>query len=160
MGALRFTGKTAKEIEQLVLDSCPFNIPKNDVRSALELLEKINAIRLDGEIYIFDLDSLKTEWDFDDKKIKQFHYNNFMLAMHTIPWPINQRFFSNVTIPCNAALIETAKREIRDLCIKLLNLSNSEVTAPADCQQVTSIQFAMFPYFVFEGNSVTDGRTH
>lgn len=150
MGALRFTGKTRQDIERLVIESCPFSVSANDVHLALELLRKINVIQLHGEKYVFDLDNLKTEWDFDDKKIKQFHYNNLMLAMHTIPWPISQRFFSNVTIPCNPALFETAKKEIRDLCLKLLNLSNAEVATADDCQQVTSIQFAMFPYFVFK----------
>ena len=138
--------------------SCHFNIDATDVQSALDLLEKINAVRRDDHIYVFDLDNLKTEWDFDDKKIKQFHYNNLMLAMQSIPWPINKRFFSNVTIACNAELIETAKNEIRDLCLKLLSLSNNQITSPTDCHQVVSLQFAMFPYFVFD-ESASPGKT-
>lgn len=156
MGALRFSGQTLAAIHQMVRTSCPFRVEESDVTAALELLEKIGATRRENDVYVFDLDNLKTEWDFDDKKIKQFHYNNLMLAMQTIPWPINRRFFSNVTIPANAALVEAAKKEIRDLCLKLLNLSNREINGPSECQQVLSLQFAMFPYFDFsDSNAAT-----
>lgn len=150
MGALRFDGKTAKEIVSLVKESCPFNIEAKDVEGALELLIKIKGVSLEGDRYVFEINQLKTEWDFDDRKIKQFHYNNLMLAMHTIPWPIKQRFFSNVTIPGNPEVIEVAKKEIRDLCIKLLNMANSQIQTAEECKNITSIQFAMFPYFQFE----------
>ena len=149
MGALRFNEKTFEEILSLVKTSCPFEIDRKDVEAALELLQKIKGVTLTGNAYIFEMNQLKTEWDFDDRKIKQFHYNNLMLAVRTIPWPIKQRFLSNVTIPSNPEIIEIAKKEIRDLCLKLLNLSNSHIKNADDCKDVTSIQFAMFPYFQF-----------
>lgn len=76
-----------------------------------------------------------------------------MLALQTIPWPIDKRFFSNVTIPANATILEVAKKEIRDLCIKLLQLSNSQINDAAGCKQVVALQFAMFPYFTFEAET-------
>lgn len=153
IGALRFTGKTGDEIARLVAASCPFAIECRDVGAALDLLVKNGAARLADGTYTFDFDNLKTEWDFEGQKIKQFHHNNLLLAAQAIPWPINKRFLSNVTIPCNAELFETAKKEIRDLCLKLLNLSNQLIATAEDCQKVVSLQFAMFPYFVFDDSS-------
>lgn len=150
MGALKFNGKTFDEIWQLVQTSCPFDVTTKDVEDALELLQKIKGISLEGNVYIFEMNQIKTEWDFDDRKIKQFHYNNLMLAVRSIPRPINERFLSNVTFPSNPEVIEVAKKEIRDLCLKLLNLSNGHIKNEDDCKGVTSLQFAMFPYFNFE----------
>lgn len=154
MGALRFHGKSGDEIRDMVLASCPFPLTAADVQAALDLLETIKGVRVEEGSYLFEMDNLKTEWDFDDMKIKQFHYNNMLLAMQSIPWPIQKRFFSNLTIPCNPDMVETVKKEIRDLCLKLLNLSNSQIQNEADCQQVMSLQFAFFPYFLFEGKAL------
>lgn len=148
-GALRFNGKTEAELFAAVRQSCPFPVEEADVSAALEALQRAKAVTRQGETFLFEVSDDKTEWDFDDQKIKQFHYNNLKLAMQAIPWPIDQRFFSNVTIPCDREIYEVAKKEIRDLCLKLLNISNSRITAPADCTDVVSLQFAMFPYFRF-----------
>lgn len=147
MGALRFHGKSAAEIEALVREGCPFKIGEHDVASALATLQKMQAVSVVNGVYEFEFDHLKTDWDFDDQKIKQFHYNNLMYAMQSIPWPIQDRFFSNVTIPANADVLDTAKKEIRDLCLKLLEISNARVTTEGECEQVVSLQFAMFPFF-------------
>lgn len=150
MGALKFNGKTFDEILKLAQSSCLFDVETKDLEAALELLQKIKSVTLKERVYIFEMNQLKTEWDFDDRKIKQFHYNNLMLAVRSIPRSIHERFHSNVTIPSNPEVIEVAKKEIRDLCLKLLNLSNSYIKNGDDCKSVTSIQFAMFPFFQFE----------
>lgn len=148
-GALHFHGLTLAEITSLVAKTCPFPGAEKDVPAALELLTHLKMARLDGETYVFDMENVTTDWDFDDGKIKQFHYNNLMLAMQAIPWPIDRRFFSNVTIPCNDEIYEIARKEIRDLYLRLMALSNSRVTNAEECQRVVSLQFAMFPYFAF-----------
>jgi len=150
MGALSFTNKTEAQIFEIVTNACPFPINEQNLSDALKVLEQISAVTKKEDLYVFDLGNVKTDWDFDDKKIKQFHYNNLKLAMQTIPWPIKDRFLSNVTIPCNEEILEVAKKEIRDLCIKLLNLSNIQITEAKDQKELISLQFAMFPYFKFD----------
>lgn len=53
-------------------------------------------------------------------------------------------------IPCNQEVYDVAKKEIRDLCLRLLTLSNSSIVTSDDCKQVVSLQFAMFPFFKFD----------
>jgi uncharacterized protein (TIGR02147 family) len=149
MGALRFTGKTLEEIVCLVKESCPFSLTRSEILAALDVLIRIGDVNLHDERYWFELDNLKTGWDLDDKAVKQFHANNLALAIQTVSWPVKNRFLSNVTIPCNSELIDTAKQEIRDLCLRLLERSNSSIHNPEDCQQVVALQFAMYPYFEF-----------
>lgn len=148
-GALRFHGKTLAEISRLVADACPFPGAEKDVQAALDLLTHLKMARLVDDTYVFEMENVTTDWDFDDGKIKQFHYNNLMLALQAIPWPIDRRFFSNVTIPCNDEIYEIARKEIRDLFLRLMALSNSRVTSADECQKVVSLQFAMFPYLAF-----------
>jgi hypothetical protein len=153
MGALRFTGKTLEEITRLVIESCPFRLTLTEILSALEILVKIGDVKLVDQRYWFELDNLKTGWDMDDKAVKQFHQSNLILATQTVGWPVKNRFLSNVTIPCNSELMDSAKQEIRELCLRLLERSNSIIHDPKDCQQVVSVQFAMFPYFDFDRSS-------
>ena len=149
IGALRFEGKTQDEIFAIVKESCPFTVTKEEVTAALALIVANNAARLEGDVYIFNAENIKTAWDMDSAQVKQFHFDNLRFAMQALPLPIDQRFFSNVSIPCNKEIYETAKKDIRDLCLRLLNLSNSTVNSAEDCHQVVSLQFAMFPFFNF-----------
>jgi uncharacterized protein (TIGR02147 family) len=150
MGALRFEGKTAAEIAVMVRESCPFPVSDIELQTALTLLTVNNVAAVQDDRYIFKAETIKTAWDFDSQQIKQFYSDNLRLALQTIPWPIDQRFFSNVTIPCNQEVYDIAKKEIRDLCLRLLTLSNSSVVSSEECKQVVSLQFAMFPFFRFD----------
>jgi hypothetical protein len=72
--------------------------------------------------------------------------------MQAIPWPIEKRCFSNLSIPCNRELHETVKKEIGDLCLRLLEQADASLVCEADCDRVLSVQFSAFPYFDFSGD--------
>ncbi|MEZ4741040.1 MAG: TIGR02147 family protein [Bdellovibrionota bacterium] len=149
IGAQKFNGLDLEEIYELVNISCPFNIPKDNIYRALNLLERLGKLEIKENKYMFDFSNIKTAWDFDRSEIKQFHYNNLRFALHSIPWEIERRFLSNVSIPANKKVLEYAKSEIRSLCKRILKYSEQEVIAKDDLNKVLSIEFAMFPFFEF-----------
>jgi uncharacterized protein (TIGR02147 family) len=149
MGALQFMGKTASEIVAIAMRSSPFPIARNEVEKALSTLERLGHVRCRDGAFDFDLASIRTGWDMDEQSVKQFHRSNLTLASESVQWPVSNRYLANLSFPANAALYDEAKREIRDLCERLLQKSNATIHSPGDCEQVLSLQFAMFPYFRF-----------
>lgn len=154
MGAHKFDGLNLEEICSTVKASCTFDVSGSDVEAALDTLIKLGKVELKNGRHAFDFDfdfeSIRTAWDFDSNEIKQFHHNNLALAVTTIPWDIEKRFFSNVSFPANTKIIEYAKSEIRSLCRRLSEATENSNLNPNDYDKVVSIQFALFPFFDFD----------
>lgn len=149
VGAKKFDGQSLDQIYRLASDTCPFEMTMSELHGALELLIELNKVHRDQDCYFFDLEKIRTAWDFDSDQIKQFHGNNLALAARAIPWEIDRRFYSNVSIPTNDRVRAYAKSEIRSLCKRILEMSDREIMSKDDIDQVVSIQFAMFPFFEF-----------
>jgi uncharacterized protein (TIGR02147 family) len=149
IGAYQFNGKTTAQLLTHAKTSCKFPITDGDVKAALKTLEQSGFASQDGDVWQFDLANIRTGWDLDHQQIKQFHTNNLRLAQQSVAWPVQQRYFSNVTFAANEELIEFAKAQIRDLCLRILERSNTHVQSETSCKEVVSLQFAMFPFFHF-----------
>ena len=158
MGAIVFDQKSQTEIEKIVRESSQFPIAENHVASALKTLTDSGFAVIEDEIYKFDFANVATKWDFDRSEIKNHHANNLKLALQTISWPIDQRFFSSVTIPCDEDTYQMMITEVRNLCLKILDRSNKGVDSSDSCKKVATLQFSLFPFFVFP-TDVTSSKT-
>ncbi len=148
-GSFMFDGKTEDEICKIVAVSCPFYRGDEEVRLGLgKLIENNMVEKIDG-IYYFDTNNVTTKWDFDSEQIKQHHRNNLVLANEALSWPLDKRFFSNVTVQCDEDMHAKIIQDIRNFCIQVLAESDKKILSPQDCKKVISLNFVMFPYFEF-----------
>ncbi|MGE0174893.1 MAG: TIGR02147 family protein [Oligoflexales bacterium] len=149
MAAMMFDGMTRAEVETAVLAACPFPIELDQLEQAFEVLTRHGVLTMKGNTCNFDLSDITTKWDMDQNEIKRHHMANLKLALETLAWPVQKRFFGSVTIPCNEETYESIVREIRSMSLRILEESNKKVTTKDQCQKVVTLHFSLFPYFEF-----------
>jgi uncharacterized protein (TIGR02147 family) len=149
MGAVVFEGKPRHTVVKLVLDSCSFPVVESDVTKALDFLVAAKQLEFVDGLSCFEGGDIRTKWDLDRTEIKRHHQSNLALAAESISWPVDQRFHSSVTVPCNEELYQNIIAEIRALCLSILKRSSSPIIAPCKADKVVTLQLALFPYFKF-----------
>jgi uncharacterized protein (TIGR02147 family) len=148
-GAIFFDRMTAAEIEKTIEKASNFPLRPGQVQYALDTLKASGFATLDGDFFVFDLDNVSTKWDLDRREIKSHHANNLRLALQSVTWPIDKRFFSSVTIPADGETYQELVQDIRNLCLKILDRSNKTINSKESCTSVVTLQFALFPFFEF-----------
>jgi uncharacterized protein (TIGR02147 family) len=154
MGAIAFDGCSVDELKKRVKQHSLFQVEDRQIDDALQILVDMNLLNVEQNVCHFDMANVTTKWDFDRFEIKTHHANTMKLALETIGWPIDQRFFTSVTIPCNAEVYQFIVEEVRHLALRALEFSNQRITTVDDAEKVVSLQFAMFPYFDFTQRNV------
>jgi uncharacterized protein (TIGR02147 family) len=154
MGAVVFEGKTREALVKLVRESSTFpsagdNID-DDINKAIDVLLSAKQLKFVGGLSQFEGGDIRTSWDFDSLDIKNHHQSNLTLAAESISWPLNKRFLSSVTVPCNDELYESVISEVRALCLSILERSGSQIVGQCDASKVVTLQMALFPYFQFQ----------
>ena len=152
MGAPLFDRLSRAEVIAKACASCRFPIAPADVEAALDFLLKQGKLTEKAGQLTFPTEHYRTGWDLDRDEIKGFHRANLRLGLQAVALPANERFLSNVTFAADAELIDMTKREIRDLCMKILEASDRLASSTNDAANdrvtsVTSLQFAMVPFF-------------
>jgi uncharacterized protein (TIGR02147 family) len=145
-GAPLFDGLPRDELAARACAAARFPVTVADLDAAIAFLERIGRASVrEGRVF-FAAEHVRTGWDLDRTEVKQFHRAGLRLALQSVAWPPSDRFLSNVTFLADAELVETAKREIRDLCLRLLEASD-RLQAGGEGRQVVALQLAMFPFF-------------
>lgn len=147
MGAIVFEGKSRDQLFDLVKAAANFAVAKVDFDQAIEILLKTRQLEFVDGLSRFEGESILTKWDFDNAEIKQHHRENLGLAVESVSWPVDKRFLSSITIPCNDEIYKSIISEIRSLCLQLLENSKHKIVSNADVTSIATLQFALFPFF-------------
>jgi uncharacterized protein (TIGR02147 family) len=145
-GAKIFAGLSRSDLEVAVLRLSLFPLSPEIVRGAILSLENAGKLRFEQDRAEFDESSILTKWDFDSSAVKKHHKSNLELAMETVPWPIDRRFLTSITVAMSQDLKSQIVAEIRAFYLSILERSQSLANEPQQTEVVT-IQLAMFPYF-------------
>jgi uncharacterized protein (TIGR02147 family) len=150
MGAIVFDSKTRQQIIDLAVQSATFKISPHDVAQAIEILEGARQLEFIDGIARFEGGNILTRWDMDSSDVKRHHASNLSLAMESLAWPIDQRFHTGVTVPCNDELYQAIIGEVRALCLSILERSTKHALSSSDVTKVITMQMALFPYYKFQ----------
>jgi len=150
MGAIVFEGKTRSDITKIALQTASFPITIKEIDQAIDILTSSRQLEFDNGLSRFEGGNILTEWDFNSADIKRHHSSNLSLAIESLSWPIDQRFHSGVTIPCNDELYQAIIDDVRSLCLSILERSNRAVLSKTDVSKVATLQLALFPFFKFQ----------
>ena len=149
MGGVVFEGKSRDEVVKLVKSSTRFAVTDLEINQAIDTLLDARQLEFVDGVSRFEGGSILTKWDFDSADIKRHHQVNLSLAADTIAWPVDQRFLSSVTVPCDEDLYQAIVSDVRTLCLSILERSNKKIVASEDASKVVTLQLALFPYFKF-----------
>ncbi|MCX6116281.1 MAG: TIGR02147 family protein [Proteobacteria bacterium] len=179
MGAGFFEGLSVSKIGELVQKHCRFTVESKDVSEAIQILIAAKQAKIvDGGV-TFEGASVLTKWDFDHASIKEHHKSNLSLALETISWPIDQRFLTSVTIPCDDELKQSIIADVRALCLSILDKSQrldlaiqqederslkgspsgdpkkpndralQQLESQGNRHEIVTLQLSLFPFFSF-----------
>jgi uncharacterized protein (TIGR02147 family) len=149
MAAMMFDGMKRSEVEEAVIRACPFQIERTQLQQAFDVLTHHGVLTVKDDICTFDLSDITTKWDMDQGEIKRHHMANLKLALETLSWPVQKRYFSSVTVACDQEIYDSIIRQIRDLNMRILDESNKKITTKDMCQKVVTLHCSLFPYFDF-----------
>ena len=149
MGGVVFEGKSRDEVVKLVKSSTRFAVTDLEINQAIDTLLDARQLEFVDGVSRFEGGSILTKWDFDSADIKRHHQVNLSLAADTVAWPVDQRFLSSVTVPCDEDLYQAIVSDVRTLCLSILERSNKKIVASEDASKVVTLQLALFPYFKF-----------
>ena len=150
MAAVIFDGKALHEIVAMIRGACLFPVEEGAIAAAFALLQQLALVSIDSEnVCHFDMANVMTKWDFSRFEIKQHHENMLQLALQSVPLPIDNRFFSSVTIPCDTETYQAMIGDIRSLCLKYLDISTARINNANQCRVVSTLHFSLFPFFRF-----------
>lgn len=145
-----FEGMTFQTLRDKIRTMSNFPLKNVQVENAIRKLESMDLLKIENGVCRFEHSNVKTKWDHDKSEIKKHHENTLDLAKQTIPWGIQKRFFSSVTVPCDDEMMEFVKSEIRSLCLKVLEMSNAKSATPEKLTKVSTLHFSLFPFFEFK----------
>lgn len=149
MGAVVFDNKTRQEIIKIALETSCFPVTENEVEQALEILLAARQLEFVEGLSRFEGGNILTKWDFDSSEVKRHHASNLGLAMGSLPWPVDHRFHTGVTVPCSDDLYQAIISDVRSLCLSILERSNQQAISAGDVSKVVTLQMALFPFFKF-----------
>jgi len=149
MGGVVFEGKSRDDLVALVKSTSRFPVTVPEINQAIDILLEARQLEFLDGLSRFEGGSILTKWDVDSADIKRHHQVNLSLATAAIAWPVDQRFLSSVTVPCDEDLYQAIVSDVRALCLSILERSNKQVVTPGDATKVATLQLALFPYFKF-----------
>ena len=153
MACRRFQGMTLDQLVKVVKNSSVFAIDDEQLDEAVRLLTGLRLMKVDeDQCCHFDEEDITTRWNFESDAVKAHHAGNLNLALQTVPWPMNRRFFTSVTVPCTPGFRDEIVADLRTLCLKILDASKSLDEEEAPANQLATLQIALFPFFDFSQN--------
>lgn len=158
MAAVKLQGLSRENLLSKVQKSLCFKSSLQDTQSAIDLLVQTDQLKFEcdkeGEKACerahFDESEINTKWNFDSDQIKAHHRANLSLALESIPWPIDRRTLTSVSIAVDEALYEEMITDMRTLCQSILEKSKQRITSSTDAKKVVTLQLSLFPFFEFE----------
>lgn len=149
MGARVFDGMKRADLFSFLLESSTFPVNEAQVQKALKVLSDLGYLTWDDDTCKVSPENLKTEWDTNRAEIRAFHVSNLQNAIQAAQWPIDRRFFSNVSVTCDQKTVDAIKQEIRELCLRILKMADENQFDEND-SKVISLELALVPYFEFK----------
>ena len=154
MAARKFQGVTLDQLIKVVKSSSVFAVDDDQIDEAVRLLTGLGLMKVDDkQCCHFDEDDITTRWNFESDAVKAHHAGNLNLALQTVPWPMDRRFFTSVTVPCTPGFRDEIVADLRTLCLKILDASKSRDEDGVPANQLATLQIALFPFFDFSQTS-------
>lgn len=129
-----------KEDPEWIQKRLRFDVPKNEIAEALEVLLATELLQRDEEGRLVYPSSVTTTFDVPDDGIKRFHQGAFELAKEAVEKvPVAEREMLNATFTCKTDKLPAIKRRIREV------LEDFGALTEGECDSVFMLQIGCFP---------------
>jgi uncharacterized protein (TIGR02147 family) len=149
IASIRLEGLSKTDIIEYVKKTALFPASAEEIDMALSLLIDAEQLRFEDGKACFDDSEIKTKWDFSSEQIKSHHRANLQLALQTIPWPIDKRVLTSVSVAVDDALYQEIISEMRALCQSILDRSKQKIMTSSDAKKIATLQLSLFPFMEF-----------
>jgi uncharacterized protein (TIGR02147 family) len=143
-------GKSLNAAKSIIKSSAQFAVTNEQIEDAIDLLIKMKLASIDNDLLEFDRADLKTKLKMESSEVKAHHKDTLHRALEAISWPVDKRFFSSITIPCNEELKDEFVSELQKLYVKFLERSRETIEDQTNCDSVATLQVSLVPFFNFQ----------